>query len=92
MKNSNNILTHTQIYPEDEEFTNELKLNNIIEVVGFIDGYTIDIDNTEFADSMITDPNPDVPVLCIHTVQFKLFPDLYEKSIEMSELNLFKLF
>lgn len=67
-------------------------MNNIVEVVGFIDGYTIDIDSTESADSIIIDPNHDVPVLCIHTVQFKLFPDLYEKSIEMSELNLLKLF
>lgn len=92
MKSSDEILVHTQIYPEDVESTNELKVNNIVEVVGFIDGYTIDIDSTESADSMITDHNSDVPVLCIHTVQLQLFPDLYEKSIEMSELNLFKLF
>lgn len=87
MKICNNVFVHNQIYPEDEESTSELKLNNIIEVIGFIDRYSID--NTESADSMITDTDPNISVLSIHTVQFKLFPDLYKKSDEISKLYLF---
>lgn len=58
------------------EFNKGLKVNSIIEVVGFIDQH--------LPEGNATDVKP-----CIHAVQLKLVPNLYENSKETSKFYLF---
>lgn len=63
---------HVKVYPEDLE-SSELKVNNIIEVVGFLDQRSInDVDEDQEGQSKERQ--------CIHTVQLKFCPDLYSIS------------
>lgn len=63
--------------------TSELKLNSIIEVVGFLDRRTLQGDNEELDEhsSLVKE------TYCIHTVQFKLFPNLVTDNEEMRKLK-----
>lgn len=59
----------------NNEFNEGLKVNSIIEIVGFIDVHSTEGD--------ITDVKP-----CIHAVQLKLIPNIFENSKETSKFDL----
>jgi len=56
----------------NDEFNEGLKVNSIVEVVGFIDVYLIE--------GATTDIKP-----CIHAVQLKLVPNFFDDDKEMSK-------
>lgn len=60
-------------------------MNNVIDIVGFLDRRTIqgDNDDIEGQSSNVIEQH------CIHTVQFKLLPNLIPDSKEMSKLILY---
>lgn len=67
--------------------SSELKVNSVLEVVGFLDQRSIQGDNDDLDEqsSIVKE------TLCIHTIQFKIVSDLIPNSDEISMLN-FNLF
>ncbi|VVC32241.1 Mini-chromosome maintenance complex-binding protein [Cinara cedri] len=63
------------VYPESVESC-ELKLNEIVEVVGFLNRRTIEEDNEDI------ESLPAKETYCIHTVHYKLFPNLTLNNIK----------
>lgn len=68
------------MYPEDVVNSNELKVNNIIDIIGFLDRRIVQGDNDDLEEQSPISKE----MHCIHTVQFKLFPNLFEESKELS--------
>lgn len=55
-------------------------MNNIIEIVGFLDRRIVQGDN----DDQEEQSQISKEIHCIHTVQYKFFPNLFEENKEIS--------
>lgn len=70
------------MYPENEGF-GEIKLNDVIEVVGFFDKRIIEVDDMDLESPLMQEK------YCIHVVQYKLFPNVALYNIETGKIDLF---
>lgn len=75
-----------QVYPEDID-TTEFKLNQIVEVVGFLDRRTIQEDNGDLEEQSSIAKETQ----CIHAVQLKLLKNLIPDNEEICKLKVLSL-
>lgn len=74
------------MYPEDMVIdTDDLKLNSIIDVVGFLDRRPIYEDDEDLDDELSLVEE----TYCIHTVKYKFCPNLITENEEMRKLTFF---